>query len=131
MTSNALKSAILLDAMAAIVPDFDAEGDDLARARKTFTIRFVYHFFAYREAQGGGEMRVLEAGKDLDTYRGASPSFVGALDDMRRTAAASTGERSWTQNTCASIDKDGDELITVFDIELRPQSRRYDGPAIR
>ena len=33
MTSNAIKSAILLDAMAAIVPDFDAEGDDLARAR--------------------------------------------------------------------------------------------------
>ena len=114
MTSNALKSAILLDAMAAIVPDFDTEGDAPANTKKTFTIHYVYHPLGYREVPGSGEIRVLEAGRHLEKYRGESPSFVGALKEMHRTAGMEPSELAWSKNACASVDRDGDELITIF-----------------
>lgn len=114
MTSNTLKSAILLDAMAAIVPDFDTEGNARKNANKTFTIHYAYHPQGQCEVPGGGEIRVLEAARHLEKYRGESLSFIGALKDMPLTAGSEGGGMIWTKDACTSVDRDGDELITVF-----------------
>ena len=114
MTSNTLKSAILLDAMAAIVPDFDTAGDTPHTANKTFAIHYAYQPGHDGEPLGTGEITVLESAGHLQTYRGESPSFIGALKDMRHAAGTDTGEVPWMKVACTSVDRDGDELITVF-----------------
>ena len=110
MTSNLLKAAILLDAMAAIVPDFDIEGDAPKTVTKTFTVNCVYRPPGCCEARGTGEIRVFDDARHLEKYRGNSPSFVDALRDWR----AEDGRQTWPEDACTSVDDDGDELITVF-----------------
>jgi hypothetical protein len=105
MTSNALKSAILLDAMAAIVPDFDNASDTPQTTKKTFAIHYAYQPGHHDEPLGTGEITVLESAGQLETYRGESPTFIGALDDMRHGADTDTGEVPWMK----------DAILTMFD----------------
>ena len=110
MTSNLLKSAILLDAMAVIVPDFDAEGHAPKTVTETFTVSCVYRPPGCCEARGSGEIWVFDDARHLEKYRGKSPSFVEALNDWRRE----DGRQAWSEDACTPVDRDGDELITVF-----------------
>ncbi len=110
MTSNALKSAILLDAMAVIVSDFDKEGDARKTEMRVFTVEYVIHAVDNCHTAGGGEIRVLNDATHIEKFHGASPSFVDALKRLRGEG----DEQTWTKDACTSIDRDGDEFITVF-----------------
>ena len=114
MTSNLLKSAILLDAMAAIVPGFGAVSDVPGTAKKNFTIHYHYLPIGHSDVQGAGEIRVVESEGHLETYRGQSPAFIGALNGTRQAADRCTTELPWMKDAWTSVDSDGDELITLF-----------------
>ena len=75
MTSNFIKTAIAVCALATTASYFASAADAPKKGNRTFTIHYVYHPVGYSEVPGVGKITTLEAAGQIENIKGESPPF--------------------------------------------------------
>lgn len=110
MTRNALKFAILLDAMTAIMPNFETDVGGQGSRASTFKVEFISRSCGRGEGAASGEIRVFDDAANAEKFTVAATSLLAAREALQGEG----GDLTRPDSACTATDLDGDELIAVF-----------------
>ena len=115
MTSNLLKAAFFLGAVAAFAPVAAVSGEAPKKGNKTFDIQYVYRPVGYSEVPGVGKITVLESIGKAANLKGDSVPFKDGFTSKCQMVSIEAGGKTWTEGACVVNDGDGDLIFSTFD----------------
>ena len=115
MTSNFIKTAIAVCALATTASYFASAADAPKKGNRTFTIHYVYHPVGYSEVPGVGKITTLEASGQIENIKGESPPFKDNMKFKCQMVSIEAGGKGWTEGACVTTDGDGDMAFATFD----------------